>query len=88
MYCLDYAERLQLNNLLSFRLHELKFLGYQSHFASCPYSFALYSYICKILQSYVVSTVRMHSDAVLCSTGAPLMKTVAKRSSITNGSSL
>ena len=52
-----------------FMLHELVFLGCHSQFAS-------YSYSCKILQPYVVATVRMHSDVVLSSTGALLMKTV------------
>ena len=36
------------------------------------------SYSCKILQPYVAATVRTHSDAVLSSTSAPLMKTVIK----------
>ena len=36
------------------------------------------SYGCKILQPYVEVTVRMHSDAVLSSTVALLMKTVIK----------
>ena len=59
-------------------LHELVFLGCHSQFASYPYTFALYSYGYKILQLYVAATVRTHSDAVLSSTGAPLMKTVMK----------
>ena len=42
------------------------------------YTFALYSYSCKILQPYVAATIRTHSDAVLPSTGAHLMKTVIK----------
>ena len=37
-----------------------------------------YSYSCKILQPYVAAPVQTHSDAVLSSTGAPLMKTVIK----------
>ena len=78
MYCLGNAERLRLDNLLSFMLHELVFLGCHSHFASYPQSFASYSYSCKIPQPYVAATVRMRSDAVLFSTGAPLMKTVTK----------
>ena len=36
------------------------------------------SHGCKILQPYVAAAVRMHSDAVLSSTGALLMKTVIK----------
>ena len=59
-------------------LHELVFLGCHSQFASYPYTFALYSYSCKILQPYVAATIRTHSDALLSSTGAPLMKTVIK----------
>ena len=59
-------------------LHELVFLGCHSQFASYSYKFALYSYSCKILQPYVAATVWTHSDAVLFSTGAPLMKTVKK----------
>ena len=49
-----------------------------SQIASYPYTFAWYSYCCKILQPYVAATVRMHSDAVLSSTCALLMKTVIK----------
>ena len=59
-------------------LHELVFLGCHSQFASYPYTLASYSYGCKILQPYVPATERMHSDAVLSSTGALLMKTVMK----------
>ena len=55
-------------------LHELVFLGCHSQFASYPYTFALYSYSCKILQPYVAATIRTHSDALLSSTGAPLME--------------
>ena len=56
-------------------LHGQLFLGCHSQFASYPYTFASYSYSCKILQPYVAATVRpMHSDAVLSSTGALLMK--------------
>ena len=40
--------------------------------------FASYSYSYKILQPYVAARVRMHSDAVLSSTGALLIKTVIK----------
>ena len=47
-------------------------------FASYPYTFTSYSYSCKVLQLYVAATVRMHSDAVLSSTGALLIKTVIK----------
>ena len=65
-------------NCLLCCMHELVFLGCHSQFASYPYTFALYSYSCKILQPYVAATVRTHSDAVLSSTGAPLMKTVIK----------
>ena len=57
-------------------LHELVFLGSHSQFASYPYTFASYSYSCKILQPYVAATVRMRSDAALSSTGALLLKTV------------
>ena len=56
-------------------LRELLFLGCHSQLTSYPYTFASYSYGCKILQPYVAATVRMHSDAVLSSTGALLMKT-------------
>ena len=63
MYCLHYAEGPQPDNLLSFMLHELVFLGYHS-------SFALYKYICTILQAKVAATVRMHADAVFTSVGA------------------
>ena len=78
MCCSDNAERPLLNNLLSFMLHELALLGYHSHLASYLYSFASYSYSCKILQPYVEAMVRIHSGAVLSSTGAPLMKTAIK----------
>ena len=78
MYFSDNAESLQLYNLLSSMLHDLLFLGYQSHFASYPYSFASYSYSYKILQPYVTATVRIHYDAVLSSAGATLMKTAIK----------
>ena len=43
-----------------------------------PYTFASYSYSCKILQPYVAAMVWMYSDAVLSSTGAFLMKTIIK----------
>ena len=60
-------------------LHELVFLGCHSQIASYPpYTFASYSYGCKILQPYVAATMRMRSDAVLSSTGALLMKTLIK----------
>ena len=75
MYCSDNAERRRLNNLL---LRELIFLEYHLHFAPYPYSFASYSYSCKILQPYVAATVRIHSDAVLSPTDALLTKTVIK----------
>ena len=41
------------------------FSGYDSHFASYLFSFASYSYSCKIVQLYVEVTVRIHSVAVL-----------------------
>ena len=72
------AEIYQPGNQLSFMLHELVFLGCHSQFASYPYTFASYSYSCKILQPYVVATVRMHSDAVSSSTNTLLMKPVIK----------
>ena len=75
MYCLDYAERPHSGNPLSFVLHEPVFLGYHSQFASYPYTFASYSHSCKILQPYVATTVRMHSDAIFSSIGASQMKT-------------
>ena len=59
-------------------LHELVFLGCHTQIASYPYMFALYLYVCKILQPYFATTVRMRSDAVLSSTGALLIKTVIK----------
>ena len=66
---------LQPDNQLSFMLHELVFLGAirSSHHIL---QLASHLYSCKILQPYVASTIRMHSDAVLSSTGALLMKTV------------
>ena len=70
------AEIPQPGNQLFFMLHELVFLEFHSQFASYPYAFASYSYSCKILQPYVAATVRMHSNAVLSSTCALLMKTV------------
>ena len=79
MYCSDNAEKLPFDNLLSFRLHELVFFWYHSQLASYPYLFASYSYS-KILQPYIAATVRMHSDTVLCSTGAPLIKRFIKNS--------
>ena len=36
-------------------------------------SLVSYSHSCKILQPYFAATVRMHSDAVLSFTGAPVM---------------
>ena len=59
-------------------LHELVFLRCHSQFSSYPYTFAPYSYSCKILQPCVEATARVHSDAVLSSTAALLMKTVMK----------
>ena len=59
-------------------LHELVFLGCHSQFASYPYTSAWYSNSRKILQPYVAATARMHSDAILFSTGALLMKRVIK----------
>ena len=50
------------------------FLRCHSQFTSYRYTFVSYSYSCKILQPYVAATVRMHSDAVLSSYGALLMK--------------
>ena len=35
--------------------------------------------VVKFFQPYVAATVSMHSDAVLSSTGAPIMKTVRKK---------
>ena len=69
---------LQPGNQLSFMLHDLVFFGCHFQFASDPYTFASYSYGCKILQLYVAATVRMHSDVVLSFTGALVMKTVIK----------
>ena len=69
---------LQPGNQLSFMLHELVFLACHSQIALYPYTFASYSYGCKILQPYVAATVQMRSDAVLSSTGALLMKTFMK----------
>ena len=43
-----------------------------------PYTFASPSCSCKILQPYVVATVRMHSNVVLSFTGALLIKTLIK----------
>ena len=61
-----------------FMFYEPVFLGYYSHFPSCLYPFTSYSYSCKILQPCVETTVWMHSDSILSSTGATLMKTVIK----------
>ena len=61
-----------------FMLHELVSLVCHSQFASYLYTFASYSYSCKILQPYVAGTERMHSDGVLSSADALLMKTVMK----------
>ena len=49
MYGPDNAKRLGLDNALSFMLHGLVFQEYHSHFGSYPYTFASYSYSCKIL---------------------------------------
>ena len=76
MYCSDYEERPQLDNLLSFMLHYLIFLGIIRSSLRISYSFALYSYSAKILQPYVATTVQMHSDAVFASINASRMKTV------------
>ena len=86
MYCLDYAEKPQLCNQLNFMLYELVFLECQ--FASYRYTSVRYSHTCTILQPYVVGTVRMHSDAIFFSVGAPRMKTFIKSqcSSTNNGS--
>ena len=78
MYCFDYPERHHPGNQLSFMLHKLMFLGCHLEFASYPYTFASYSHSCKILQPYVVATVRVHSDAIFSSIGASLMKTFIK----------
>ena len=59
-----------------FMLHELVFLGCYWQFTWYPYTFGSYSYSCKILQPYVADTVRMHSNVVLSSNGALLIKTV------------
>ena len=48
MYGPDNAERVRIDNLLSFMLYELRFLGYHSRFVSYPYSFIIiivYSHI-------------------------------------------
>ena len=71
-----YLPKILLYNVLSFILNDLVFLGYHSQFASYPHSFASYSYRCKILQAYFEAAVRMHFNAVLSSTGAPLMERV------------
>ena len=47
IYCSDNAERLPPDNILSFMLPGLAFLGYHSRFASHLYSFASYSFSCK-----------------------------------------
>ena len=78
MCCADYAERSHPCNQLYFMLHELVLLWYHSQFASYPYLFVSDSYSCKILQPYVVATVREHSDAVFSSIGGCLMKTFTK----------
>ena len=72
------AEIPQSGNQMSFMLHELVLLRCLLQFPSYPYTFAPYSYSCKILQPYVAATARMHSDAVLSFTSAVLMKTVIK----------
>ena len=41
MHCLDYVERPQPYNLLSFMLHEVVFFRYHSKFASGPGSHLL-----------------------------------------------
>ena len=65
MYCSDNAGRLQVDNLLSFMLHEVLFLRSHSQFPSYPYSFTSYSYSLQpILQPYVVATLRMDSNKV------------------------
>ena len=74
MYCPDNEEKIHIDNLLSFMLHELVFSRYISHLASYQYSFASYSYSCKILQQYIAATVWMHSDTLVSSTSAPLIK--------------
>ena len=66
------AERLRLDNLLLFMLHELVFMVCHLQFVSYPHMFTSYSYSCKILQPYLEAKVRMSSDAVFilhsCST--------------------
>ena len=78
MHCLDYEERPQPGNQLFFMLNELVSLGCHSQFASHPYTFASYSYGCKILQPHVAATARMHPDAMFFSIGASQMKTFIK----------
>ena len=90
MYCLDYAERLQPDNVLSFMFHELVFLGYHSQFASYPSVFICFGFVqlC-VFTKIVAATVQMPSDAVFSSVGVPRMKTVIKNQcSLPNGGSI
>ena len=55
--------------------------GVHLQFSLCWYTFVSsvsYLHCCKILQPHVAATVRMHSDAVLSSFDALLMKTITK----------
>ena len=89
MCCFDHVERPQPDNLLSFMMCELVFLEYHSQIASYTYSFASYSYSCKLLQPYVAATAQIHSDVVFSSFGASRNKIVLKNScSSTNSSPL
>ena len=74
------AERFSLDDLVSFMLYELAFLGCHSQFLWNLHTFASYSYNCKILQPYLSATVRMSSDAVFILHRAPLTKTVINTS--------
>ena len=89
MYCLDYAERPDTGNQLSFMLHNMVFLECHSQIASYPYMFASYLHSCKILLPYVPAAVHMHSNAIFSSISASLMKTFIKNQySSTNSDSL
>ena len=67
MCCLEYTERPDPGDQLSFMLNKLVLLGYHSQFVSYPYTFSSYSHSSKILQPYVAATVRMYSDAIFFS---------------------
>ena len=64
LYCLNYAERLQPDNQLSFMLHELVFLEYHSQVRLV--SVLILSTFAQVLSFTAIlwATVRMHSDAV------------------------